>query len=205
MPHANILLIDDHAMFRSGLRMVIDSEIPGANVFEAGHISEALHHVASTPDVILLDIHLPGLNGVEGILLLKRKWPLTHVVVLSSQDDPEIIYLVRSRGAADFVSKTNTAEKIVEAVNLALNRNIPASWKSTSDETKQQPAPQRLTPRQFEVLDLLYHGMSNKLIARQLQLSENTVRVHVQAILTFLGVSSRAEALVVARRQGLVG
>lgn len=135
-------------------------------------------------------------------MLLKRRWPHTHVLMLSSQDDPETLEMVRARGAEGFVSKANTAEKIVDEINLALKRYIPTI---TTCNNSQAQAQQHLTPRQGEVLDLLYRGMSNKLIARQLDLSENTVRVHVQAIFAFLGVSSRAEAMIAAQRVGLVG
>lgn len=205
MTRAHILLIDDHAMFRSGLRMVLDANMRDVAVFEAGALNVALQGATSTPDVILLDIKLPGLSGVEGIALLKRKWPLATVLVLSSQDDPETVRLALARGAAGFVSKAESAEKIVETINIALCRQAPAPVSTAGGRDKNQPQPlQHLTPRQCEVLDLLCQGMSNKLIARQLNLSENTVRVHVQAILEFLQVSSRSEATFAARRRGLV-
>ena len=209
MTNSSILLIDDHAMFRTGLRMVIDSDIYDVDVFEAGAISEALHDVPTIPDLVLLDIHLPGLNGLDGISLIKRKWPDSNVLILSSQDDPETVSLVRSRGIAGFVSKANSAANIVEAIKLALCKQDSSLHQCSnignSSHSENQDKPQEhLTPRQFEVLDLLSRGMSNKLIARDLKLSENTVRVHVQAILAFLGVSSRTEAMVAARRLGLV-
>ena len=206
MTHANILIIDDHAMFRSGLRMVIDSDIKKVDVFEAGAIVEALHNVGVTPDVILLDIQMPGLNGVESIKLLKRKWPLAHVLMLSSQDDPETVRLAHERGAADFVSKSNTAKTIVEALNVALNRQVPAILEyNCNGNAAQSRLVLHLTPRQLEVLDMLGRGLSNKIIARQLDLSENTVRVHVQAIFEAMRVSSRSEAVFSARRLGLIG
>lgn len=185
--------------------MVIDSDIKDVDVFEAGAIVDALHNVAAMPDVILLDIQMPGLNGVESIKLLKRKWPLTHVLMLSSQDDPETVRLAHERGAADFVSKSNTAKTIVDAVNIALNRQISPVFEYNSNDNPAQPKlPLHLTPRQLEVLDMLGRGMSNKIIARQLTLSENTVRVHVQAILESMHVSSRSEAVFSARRLGLI-
>jgi len=185
--------------------MVIDSDIKDVQVFEAGAIIEALHKIAATPDVILLDIHMPGLNGVESIKLLKRKWPLVHVLMLSSQDDPETVRLAHERGAADFVSKSNTAKTIVDAVNVALSRQTPAMLEYTSNGYPAQPRLlQHLTPRQLEVLDMLGRGLSNKIIARQLDLSENTIRVHVQAIFESMRVSSRSEAVFAARRLGLI-
>ena len=206
MTHANILIIDDHAMFRSGLRMVIDSDIKDVDVFEAGATIEALHSITATPDVVLLDIQMPGLTGVESIKLLKRKWPLAHVLVLSSQDDPDTVRLAHERGAVDFVSKANTAKSIVDAVNIALNRQIPARLDSKYNGNADQPKlVLHLTPRQLEVLDMLGRGFSNKIIAREMDLSENTVRVHVQAIFESMGVSSRSEAVFTARRLGLIG
>jgi DNA-binding NarL/FixJ family response regulator len=206
MTHAHILLIDDHAMFRSGLRMVLDASMPDIEVLEAGTLNEALHGVAITPDVVLLDINMPGLNGVEGVALLKRKWPQAPVLMLSSQDDQETVHFALARGAAGFVSKANTAEKVIDAINLALCGQAPAQAATASGGNSTQPQPlKNMTPRQCEVLDLLCQGMPNKVIARQLTLSENTVRVHVQAILEYLQVSSRTEAAFAARHKGLVG
>jgi len=185
--------------------MVIDSDIKDVDVFEAGAVVEALHNIAAIPDVVLLDIQMPGLNGVESIKLVKRKWPLAHVLMLSSQDDPETVRLAHERGAADFVSKSNTAKTIVDAVNIALNRQIPERLEyNCNGNTVQAKLVLHLTPRQLEVLDMLGRGMSNKIIARQMELSENTVRVHVQAIFESMRVSSRSEAVFSARRLGLI-
>ena len=186
--------------------MVIDSDIEDVEVFEAGATLEALHNVDATPDVVLLDIHMPGLKGVESIKLIKKKWPLAHVLVLSSQDDPETVRLVHERGATNFVSKANTAKSIVDAVNIALNRKTPASIKNKYNNNPDQPKLLlHLTPRQLEVLVLLGQGKSNKIIARELELSENTIRVHVQAIFESMCVTSRSEAVFTARRLGLIG
>lgn len=190
-------------MFRSGLRMVLNAGIAEAQVFEAGTLNEALQSAPDLLDVILLDIKLPGLNGVEGIALLKRKWPQVPVVMLSSQDEPETVRLALARGATCFISKADTADHIIALINRILRGEHAApSAKSGGDVPS---AFLHLTPRQCEVLDLLCQGMSNKLIARQLSLSENTVRGHVQAVLEFLQVSSRSEAAFAARRRGMVG
>jgi DNA-binding NarL/FixJ family response regulator len=202
---SRVLLIDDHAMFRAGLRMVLNTSMPGAEVFEAGTLNEAMQGAPEMPDVILLDIKLPGLSGVEGIALLKRKWPLVPVVMLSSQDEPETVRLALARGAAGFISKADSADKIVSLVNLVLRGELATPETHAESGGDKGAAFQHLTPRQCEVLELLCQGMSNKLIARQLALSENTVRGHVQGILVFLQVSSRSEAVFSARRRGLVG
>jgi len=195
-----ILLIDDHAMFRSGLNMVIKSAIPDARIHEAGSLQEAIAKAPEGVDVVLLDINLRGLSGLEGIELLKRKWLKVPVLMLSSQSEPETVRLALGRGAAGFVSKAETAEHIVQAIHKVLQGSFAESRPSIA-----QPVMRRLTPRQCEVLALLHQGQSNKLIARVLSLSDNTVRRHVQDILIFFDVGSRAEAVAAARQQRLVG
>ena len=205
MTATNILLIDDHAMFRSGLRMVLNASMPDAKVYEAGTMNEAMQGAPDILDVVLLDIKLPGLNGVDGIALLKRKWPQVPVLVLSSQDKPETVRLALARGATGFISKAETADNIIALLNRILRGEVSAPLAQAGCGGDIPGVLLHLTPRQCEVLDLLCQGMSNKLIARQLKLSENTVRGHVQAILGFLQVSSRSEAAFAARRRGLVG
>ncbi|MBU1425673.1 MAG: response regulator transcription factor [Gammaproteobacteria bacterium] len=205
MATTKILLIDDHAMFRSGLSMVLAARMTDTEIFEAGSLNEATQDAPQQIDVILLDINLPGLNGLDGIAFLKRKWPLVPVVVLSSQDGPETVRNALARGAVCFISKADTADRIVALLNRVLRGVYAEPGKQPEGSEETQDIPQHLTPRQCEVLDLVCQGMSNKLIARRLSLSENTVRGHVQAILAFLEVSSRSEAAFAARRRGLVG
>lgn len=195
-----ILLIDDHAMFRTGLRMVLNTNMPTSTIFEAGTLNEAISSPINVLDVVLLDIKLKGLSGLEGISLLKRRWPLVPVLMLSSQDEPGSVDLSLARGAAGFVSKAEPAERIIDAIQLVLRGGFPAL-----SPTVNGPMVKCLTPRQCEVLDLLHKGQSNKQIARQLSLSDNTVRRHVQDILEYFQVASRAEAVFEARNQGLLG
>jgi len=193
------LLIDDHAMFRAGLRQVITVTIPDLDIFEAGSLDEALgcqsHHVT----VVLLDNKLNGLSGMESIALIKRKWPLVPILMLSSQFEPEIVRLALARGVAGFLSKAESVEKIIETLQQVLAGDFPGKAALVPLAKKS------LTTRQSEVLELLHQGLSSKLIARQLFISENTVRQHAQAILEFFAVASRAEAVFAARNLGLVG
>ena len=203
---ARILLIDDHALFRCGLHMVLAAGIPGLEVAEAASLEEAMHCAMASPALVLLDVHLQGLNGIEGIALVKRKWPGAAVIMLSSQAESQTIALALERGAAAFVSKAATADTILAIIDQ-VRRGLPMI--STPSSTLRapntgDPDTQRLTPRQCEVLDLMCQGLSNKVIGRRLNLSENTVRGHVQAVLAALQVSSRSEAGFAARQRGLV-
>ncbi len=204
-----ILLIDDHALFRSGMRMVLEAEIAGVQVLEAESLAQALKVALEPPTLALLDIHLQGVSGLEGLGLLGKRWPGVPVVMLSSALEPQVQRDALARGAVAFVSKAESVAKIVQVIGQVLGDQqlgpLQASREvNRANQTKKQVVP-RLTPRQCEVLDLLCEGLSNKLIARRLVLSEFTVRGHVQAVLGLLEVSSRSQAQFAARRMGLVG
>jgi DNA-binding NarL/FixJ family response regulator len=195
-----VFIIDDHAMFRAGLSLVIGAAMPNSLVFEAGAIEEALRSPHAEVDVVLLDIQLKGLNGLEGLSLIKKRWPQTPVLMLSSQDELPMQRLALERGAAGFISKAEPPQAIVHAIEQAALGNL----------TNRAPSPgtcplPRLTARQCEVLDLMNLGLSNKQIAQKLALSDNTVRRHVQDILEFFNASSRTEAVFAARDKGLIG
>lgn len=202
MPPLHILFIDDHAMFRTGLRAVIQAGIENVEVLEAATVAEALHADIAAPAAILLDLFLTGLSGLEGLPLLKRKWPQAPVIVLSSDAAPETVRAARARGANAFVSKEKTADEIVAVVGQALARTL--NGQQSAEALESEPQGSLLTPRQCEVLDLLCQGLPNKAIGLRLALSENTVRGHVQAIFGILKVSTRSEAAFAARRLGLV-
>src|SRR5512139_2210105 len=157
-----ILLSDDHAMFRAGLRMLLNASMPNAEVIEAGSLGEAMHGTPQMPDAVLLDIKLPGLNGVDGIALLRRKWPQVPVIMLSSQDEPATMHLALARGASGFISKADTADKIVVLLDHALRGEITAQETQEAHSGDDSGAPPHLTTRQCEVLDLLCQGLSNK-------------------------------------------
>jgi DNA-binding NarL/FixJ family response regulator len=199
-----ILLIDDHALFRCGLRMVLLSGIPELEVAEAASLEEGMKTAMTEPALVLLDIQLHGLNGLEGIALVKRKWPEAAVVILSSDAAPQNVRMALERGAAAFVSKADTADNILAVIEqLRRGQEVVSPLQGDANRSADS-ARQLLTPRQFEVLDLLCQGLPNKVIGRRLNLSENTVRGHVQAVLAALQVSSRSEAGFAARRRGLV-
>ena len=199
MPLPCALLIDDHAMFRAGLRQVIKVAMPNLDIFEAGSLDEALSCPSANVTMILLDNKLNGLSGIEGIALIRRKWPLVPILMLSSQFEPEIVRLALARGVDGFLSKAESVDTIVQTLQQVMAGGL------SGHATVVPMAQKYLTPRQSAVLGLLHQGLSSKLIARQLFISENTARKHVQDILAFFAVASRAEAVFAARNQGLVG
>ncbi|MGE8187519.1 response regulator [Pseudomonas sp. NPDC086278] len=201
MNTTSILLIDDHALFRSGIAMVLETGLENMRVFEAGTLQEALRLEGCDPALVLLDVQLQGVSGLEGIGSLKRKWPLTRIVVVSAFDLPQAVIEAVEHGAAAFISKTEKAERMLELVRALLDDSDASTPSNLASNESNRP---RLTPRQCEVLDLLCQGLSNKMIGRKLDLSEHTVRGHVQAMLATLRVSSRSEATYAARRLGLV-
>lgn len=198
MPNT-LLLIDDHALFRSGLALLLSGGVPNAVIHEAGSLDEALHLTDCTPTLILLDVQLQGVSGLEGISLLRQKWPRCTIVMVSAFDMIDIVEEARARGALSFVSKTERPERMLEQVRQVL------AGKTVSPRSEPiAGARTHLTTRQVEVLDLVAQGLSNKSIGKRLDLSENTIRGHVQAILQALGVSGRAEAAFAARRLGII-
>lgn len=198
MKKRSILLIDDHALFRSGLRMVLQAGRPHEDICEAASLEQALQFSADKPSLLLLDVQLHGINGIDGMSLLKRKWEDVPVIILSADSADATRHEALARGAFAFASKADTAEHILAVIAQVLDTPFPVPPTAPSSE---KPA---LTPRQFEVLDLLSQGLTNKAIGRRLELSENTIRIHVQAILVALEVDNRSEAAFAARRRGLI-
>ena len=201
-----ILLIDDHTLFRSGMRLVLQEGIADVHVLEAASLEQAVRQAEHPPSLVLLDIQLQGVNGLEGLGLLRQRWPKVPVVMLSSILDRDTIRQAIARGAVAFVSKADTAEKIIQVVRSHLSRGSATSaFTAPGKEASAKPVKPHLSPRQCEVLDLLCEGLSNKVIAQRMGLSEFTVRGHVQAVLNLLDVTSRSQATFAARNAGLIG
>ena len=199
---ARLMLIDDHVLFRTGMRLILgDGPLPLGEPLEAGSIAEAL----TTPlaiDVVLLDVELPGISGMDGLALIKRRWPQAVIVMLTANDDPERMRQATQRGAHAFVNKTASAEHIRRVVQQALAGKLQLEATALPHAAAQPGA--ALSPRQLDVLALMCEGMSNKAIANRLFLSENTVRNHVVAVLRHFEASTRTEAVTIAQRTGVI-
>lgn len=208
-----VLLVEDHALFRVGMKLILES-FPGmGRVLQAGSVVLAREHSAQPVDVILLDIHLPGLNGLDGLSILRRMFPTSKVIFVSASDARNVIREAIDKGADGFLPKSSSAQEILEGLHtvLAGRKCIPAyedeAQASGFSNTLQRRAHlvSNLSSRQLEVLALLASGLSNKLIARAMNVAENTVRVHISAIYAHLNVSSRTAAVAAAQQAKLLG
>lgn len=206
---ATLLLVDDHTLFRTGLRLIVQDHCDVGTIAEAGSIAQACALNVPMLALVLLDIQLPGMSGLDGLHLLRKSYPAARIVLVSASMAPDAVREAKLRGADGFLPKSASAEDILHAITLSLagqpcfppeGLGIAARNSSAATPT---PTP-TLTARQLDVLSLLSHGKPNKVIARDLGLSENTVRVHVAAIFSQLGVNSRSSALLQAQRLGLV-
>jgi DNA-binding NarL/FixJ family response regulator len=211
MPDARLLLIDDHTLFRTGLRLLLADSTSVSAIVEAGTVMEAVQdHGGAVVDIILLDIQLPGLNGIEGVRVLRRHFPAARILIVSGTSGRDAIPADVLKDVAGFLPKSADAMQIEQAIAHCLQGgtyfcqadDAIGSSQSATDAARYRPS--QLTPRQLEVLGQLALGRSNKIIAHHLGLSENTVRVHVAAILDHLGVVSRVEAIIEAQRRGLI-
>jgi len=206
---ATLLLVDDHTLFRTGLRLIVQDHPAVGRIAEAGSIAGACALQLLDARLILLDIQLPGMSGLDGLHLLRRASPQARIVLVSASMAPDAVHEARVRGADGFLPKSSSADDILQAITLALSGQ-PCFPTSSHHRAALQPSGDAaalapvLTARQLEVLALLCLGKPNKVIARDLALSENTVRVHVAAIFSQLGVNSRSTALLMAQRLGLL-
>ena len=197
----HLLLIDDHALFRAGTSMMLKAHLENVHIAEAASVEQGLLCHEPCLDLVLLDVQLQGINGLEGLGLLKQKWPAARIVILSGNQDAKLLERAKELGADGFIAKSETPARMLQLLAQFLEQDAT----SPSGTPSKASTPARLlTPRQYEVLELMCQGLSNKMIGRRLNLSENTVRGHVQATFLALQVSSRAEAAFVARRQGLI-
>ena len=201
----HLLLVDDHNLFRTGLRLIVKDHPAVGRIAEAGSVAEACALAGDPPiDLVLLDIQMPGMNGLDGLRPLRQAHPRARVLLVSASVAPDAVREARARGADGFLPKSASGADILAAIDLARTGQpcFPSIAAAPPAALPGQAVPV-FTARQSEVLRLLCTGRPNKVIARDLGLSENTVRVHVSAIFALLGVNSRSTALLAAQRLGL--
>lgn len=216
-----ILLADDHAMVRDGLIPFLERLQTGTTVIEASSFDEALTaaHAATDLGLAILDLYMPGMNGLEGLLAMKAAFPDLPVIILSGSTKPEDAFRTIEHGACGYVPKTMRGETILGVLRLVLSgeKYIPPflfEYRDTlgnSAATTQPPPPDpgsalaQLTIRERGILDMIVDGAPNKVIARALALQEVTVKAHLRNMFRKLGVANRTEAAHVALVGGMTG
>ena len=212
----SVLLVDDHTLFRSGVRSLLQRNPRFAVVGEASDgIDGVKRAMQLKPDVILLDLHMPGMTGVETLELILQGWPEAAVIMLTVSEEGEDLATALQAGARGYLIKNIDADYLQRAIERAANGESVLAESMAAKlvaqlQKQREPRPaappselDKLTPREREILACLARGESNKLIARVLDLAESTVKIHVQNILRKLGLSSRVQAAVFAVEQGL--
>lgn len=199
------LLIDDHALFRHGLLLLL-SKLPGEPKFleaENCEIAFAQAELHRDIDLILLDLALPGMNGLDGMARLRELCPTTPIVLMSAIDNPQFVLDGMRQGAQGFIPKSASPEAMFGALQVIIAGGTYVPTANLADKPA-AGSPSALTARQREVLALLLENRSNKEIADALGMRVNTVRVHVAAILKALGVENRTDAARAALGLGIL-
>ena len=204
VPPPLFLLVDDHALFRTGLRMLLGQRWTQARLSEVDSMEALMAHPPETcPQLILLDVTLPGIHGLAGLAWLRQQYGRVPVVMLSARDDAAVVAEAVRLGASGFVSKAATPDELIHAFQRACDGQEvwpePAAPPPATDGADWRPSEQ-----QRRILGMLAACKSNKALARSLQLPEDLVRAEVSTLMERMGVISRAAALEVARQEGWV-
>jgi two-component system NarL family response regulator len=212
-----VLVVDDHALFRRGLEMVLEQEPDIDVVGEAEDGTEAVQKVVeTTPDIVLMDVRMPKRGGIDACTAIKDAVPSVKIIMLTISDEEADLYDAIKAGAMGYLLKEIPVEEVAAAIRAVHGGqslispsmaskllNEFATMIKRGDERQQVPAP-RLTDREMEVLRLVAKGLNNRDIAKQLFISENTVKNHIRNILEKLQLHSRMEAVVYAVREKLL-
>lgn len=207
-PDPRVLLVDDHALFRTGLGMILREAFPGSTLLEAPSMADAMQvEVAPPLDLILLDVHLPDANGLSRITVLQDRFGAVPVLMVSGSDDASQVAQAREAGAVGYLAKSASGAQIVGTLRECLSggRSFPLdayekALATTAVAAREDGA--RPNARQVSILRLLGQGAPNKAIARQVGLSENDVRAEVSWLTEMLDATSRQQAYEVAVQRG---
>jgi DNA-binding NarL/FixJ family response regulator len=207
-----IIVCDDHPLVQAALRGALQQAFPGALIREAGAVEDVVDEISKAPhavDLVLLDLNMPGNAGFSGLLLLLASFPHVPVAILSAQEAPATIRKAISLGASGYLPKTTSLATMAEAIQRILNGDV---WLPQSVSLAEQPESEAdidaarrlsaLSPQQLRILARVVEGKLNKQIAGELNIAEQTVKVHVSIILRKLGVITRTQAAILVERSG---
>jgi two-component system, NarL family, nitrate/nitrite response regulator NarL len=213
----SVLLVDDHTLFRSGIRSLLQRHADFTVVGEAADGVEGIKRAKQLrPDVVLLDLNMPGMSGLETLQLLLQDCPDTAVILLTVSEEAQDLTAALQAGARGYLIKNIDADYLVRAIRRAasgepvlaeaMTTKLVAHMQGGGTPKSAPPSDiDRLTPREKEILACLARGESNKVIARTLDVAESTVKIHVQNILKKLSLASRVQAAVYAVERGMAG
>ena len=215
MKKIRTLIADDHAVLRDGMRHVLEREQDIEVIGDAGDGEEAVRLATClNPDVAIIDITMPQLDGIEATRQIKALCPNVTVLILTAYDDEQFIFSLLEAGAAGYLLKSVRAQQLIDAVRAvnagetvlhpSVARKVMARFMPVGDKTNLQEQSGAVSAREMEVLKLATRGLSNQEIGKELHLSEHTVHGHMQHIFNKLQVSSRTEAVVCALKEGWV-
>ena len=209
-----VLVADDHPLFRAALRLALTQAVPDAEVVEA-HDVETLRTAMGTPpepDLVLLDLLMPGAKSFAPLAWLRNQYPGTAVMIVSANEDPEVIRRAQVFGAAGYVTKSAAQAELISAIRAVADCGqwypagiIALARRSEGGRESLAARLNSLTPQQYRVLELVARGRLNKQIAAELAIEESTVKAHVSAALAKLGVRNRTQASLVFRELEIPG
>jgi two-component system response regulator NreC len=213
MSKATVLLVDDHVVVRQGLKALLADEPDIEVIGEASNGREALDRLAELePDVVLMDISMPGLNGIEATRQIQQRYPDVRVVVLSMHANEEYVFQVLQAGASGYVLKQSDSLEVLTAIRAAvaggsflsppISRTVIEDYVRRAEARGQADDLEMLTSREREVLQLLAEGRSNREIAEELSISIKTVETHRSNMMNKLGLGSKTELVKYALRKG---
>jgi DNA-binding NarL/FixJ family response regulator len=214
-PLVRVLVVDDHALFRHGLLQVLRTAPDIEVVGEARDALSAIELAAEwLPDVVLMDVRMPGMNGIEAARRIRAAQPAVRILMLTESEEEDDLYGAVRAGATGYLLKEVAIDEIADAIRAVasgqalvspmMTTKLLSEFNALSRRVEEEHDARRLTPRELEVLRLIARGLSNKDIATELVIAENTVRNHVRNILEKLEVRSRVEAAMYAVREKLV-
>jgi DNA-binding NarL/FixJ family response regulator len=204
-----VIVADDHPLFRTAIKEALEADQGQTNFLEASSFEslQALVDKQKEVDLVLLDLHMPGVSGFAGLVYLCKRYPSVPVVIISANEDPVVIKRALEHGAAGFIPKSSSIDTITEAIAAILMGEIWSPKTTVSNlpgknvsEVELAERMAQLTPQQFKVLMMMSRGLLNKQIAYELSVSEATIKAHVTAIMSKLEVNNRTQAVLAANQ-----